>query len=97
MRAGVSLSRMATASSAAVFGDSALVEGSILFTPIVPSLSVTRMTRHLVIFLDCGSNSHDSIKYLNDKKIDTIVLDHHNIEPPYPLSNVIINPKKKLL
>ncbi len=50
---------------------------------------------NLVIFLDCGSNSHDSIKYLNDKKIDTIVLDHHNIEQPYPLSNVIINPKKK--
>ena len=32
-----------------------------------------------VIFLDCGSNSHDVINYLKRKKIKTIIIDHHLI------------------
>ena len=50
---------------------------------------------NLVIFLDCGSTSHNSIKHLREKKIDTIIIDHHHIRKPYPISNVFINPKKK--
>ena len=48
----------------------------------------------LVIMLDCGSNSHEIIKYLNEKKISSIIIDHHNIYKPYPKSNGLINPKK---
>jgi hypothetical protein len=43
---------MATASSGAVFGDKALVEGSMLLMPTAPSVAVTRTTTHLVIFLE---------------------------------------------
>jgi single-stranded-DNA-specific exonuclease len=49
----------------------------------------------LVIMLDCGSNSHEMINHLNIKKIDSIIIDHHNIYNPYPNSTVIINPKKE--
>ena len=49
----------------------------------------------LIIMVDCGSNSKNIINFLNKNKIDTIIIDHHNINHPYPKSNVLINPKKK--
>jgi len=51
----------------------------------------------LVIMLDCGSNSHEAIEYLNINKIKTIVIDHHEIFKPYPKTKNIINPKKECL
>ncbi len=51
----------------------------------------------LVIMVDCGSTSNDAIEYLNKHNIKSIIIDHHEINKPYPKSNVIINPKKKLL
>ncbi len=48
----------------------------------------------LVIFLDCGSNSHVAIKYLKSKSINSLIIDHHNTLIPYPNSDVFINPKK---
>ena len=49
-----------------------------------------------VIFLDCGSNSHDVINYLKRKKIKTIIIDHHLINNlDIPKSDIIINPAKK--
>ena len=48
----------------------------------------------LVIMLDCGSTSNEAISYLNKQKIKSIVIDHHEINKPFPKSNVIINPKK---
>ena len=49
----------------------------------------------LVIMLDCGSNSFDTINYLNQKKIKSIIIDHHEIYKPYPITKNIINPKKE--
>ena len=49
----------------------------------------------LVIMVDCGSTSNDAIDYLNKNNIKSIIIDHHEINNPYPKSNVIINPKKK--
>ena len=49
----------------------------------------------LVIMVDCGSNSIDTVEFLNENKIETIIIDHHNINRPYPKSNVLINPKKE--
>ena len=49
----------------------------------------------LVIFLDCGSSSQEAIKFLKSKKISSIIIDHHEIYQPYPVSDLIINPKKK--
>ena len=49
-----------------------------------------------IIFLDCGSNSHDVINYLKTKKIKTIIIDHHIINNlDVPNSDIFINPLKK--
>jgi len=49
----------------------------------------------LVIMVDCGSTSNEAIEYLNKHNIKSIIIDHHEINRPYPKSNVIINPKKE--
>ncbi len=56
---------------------------------------ISKKKPNLIIFLDCGSNSHDAIKYINLLKIDSFIIDHHNIQKPYPEAKVFINPKKK--
>ena len=48
----------------------------------------------LVIMVDCGSTSNDAINFLNKKSIKSIIIDHHEINKPFPKSNIIINPKK---
>ena len=48
----------------------------------------------LVIMVDCGSTSVDAINYLNKNNIKSLIIDHHEINKPYPKANVIINPKK---
>jgi single-stranded-DNA-specific exonuclease len=48
----------------------------------------------LVIMVDCGSTSNDAINFLNQNNIKSIIIDHHEINKPYPKSNIIINPKK---
>ena len=48
-----------------------------------------------IIFLDCGSNSHDVISYLKTKKIKSIIVDHHIINNlDIPKSDILINPIK---
>src|SRR5210317_1005489 len=49
-----------------------------------------------IIFLDCGSNSYEAIKYIKTKKIERLIIDHHNTNNPYPEANVFINPKKEV-
>ena len=44
--------------------------------------------------VDCGSTANEAIDYLNQNNIKSIIIDHHEINKPYPRSNVIINPKK---
>ena len=48
----------------------------------------------LVIMVDCGSTSNEAIDFLNQNNIKSIIIDHHEINKPYPKSNVTINPKK---
>ena len=48
----------------------------------------------LIIMVDCGSTSSEAIDFLNQNKIKSLVIDHHEINKPYPKANVIINPKK---
>ena len=54
------------------------------------------MKPKLVIMVDCGSTSNDAIDYLNQHNIRSIIIDHHEINKPYPKSDAIINPKKDL-
>ena len=48
----------------------------------------------LIVFLDCGSNSYKALNFIKSKKIDSFIIDHHNTQEPYPLTNIFINPKK---
>jgi single-stranded-DNA-specific exonuclease len=51
----------------------------------------------LIIMVDCGSTANEAIDYLNKHQINSIIIDHHEINKPYPRSNVIINPKKEYI
>ena len=50
----------------------------------------------LVIMLDCGSNSNETVNFLNRNNINSIIIDHHEIHKPYPKTKNLINPKKKM-
>jgi single-stranded-DNA-specific exonuclease len=50
----------------------------------------------LIIFLDCGTNSHTAVEYIRTRKIHSLIIDHHNTNNLYPESDVFINPKKKV-
>jgi single-stranded-DNA-specific exonuclease len=51
----------------------------------------------LVIMVDCGSTSNEAIVFLNNHNIKSIIIDHHEINKPYPTADAIINPKKELI
>src|SRR6056300_31690 len=57
---------------------------------------IKQFAPNLVIFLDCGSNSHEAIKHIKTKQIECLIIDHHNINSLYPEADVFINPKKKV-
>ena len=48
----------------------------------------------LIIMVDCGSTSNVAIDFLNVKNIKSLIIDHHEINKPFPKANMIINPKK---
>jgi len=48
----------------------------------------------LIILVDNGSNAIKEINLLRKNKITTIVIDHHQINEPFPNSNIMINPNK---
>jgi single-stranded-DNA-specific exonuclease len=48
----------------------------------------------LIIMVDCGSTSNEAIDFLNENKIKSLIIDHHEISKPFPKANAIINPKK---
>jgi single-stranded-DNA-specific exonuclease len=48
----------------------------------------------LIIMVDCGSNSNEAIDFLNENEIKSLIIDHHEINKPFPNANAIINPKK---
>ena len=48
----------------------------------------------LIIMVDCGSTSNEAVEFLNQNKIKSLIIDHHEINKPFPKANSIINPKK---
>ena len=50
----------------------------------------------LIIMVDCGSTSNEAIDYLIENNIKSLIIDHHEINKPFPKANVIINPKKDI-
>jgi single-stranded-DNA-specific exonuclease len=48
----------------------------------------------LIIMVDCGSTSNEAVAFLNENNVKSLIIDHHEINKPYPEANAIINPKK---
>ena len=48
----------------------------------------------LIIMVDCGSTSNEAIDFLNENAIKSLIIDHHEINKPFPNANSIINAKK---
>jgi single-stranded-DNA-specific exonuclease len=48
----------------------------------------------LIIMVDCGSTSNEAVNFLNKNNIKSLIIDHHEINKPYPKADSIINPKK---
>jgi len=46
----------------------------------------------LFIALDCGTNAVDEVKYLNEKGLDVLILDHHRSKSALPEKVIIVNP-----
>ena len=47
----------------------------------------------LMLAVDCGSTSVQSIATLKQRGIDVIVLDHHQVADPPPLATALVNPQ----
>lgn len=47
---------------------------------------------HLVIALDCGTNSVDEVKFLRDQGIDVAIVDHHRSKEIVPADCILMNP-----
>ena len=48
----------------------------------------------LVVTVDCGSLSHEPITRANERGMDVIVTDHHNVADVQPPAVAVINPKR---
>ena len=48
----------------------------------------------IVIFVDCGSNSNETINFLKRENIEVLVIDHHHIKNKLDSKLNIINPMK---
>ena len=49
---------------------------------------------NLIITVDCGTMSFEAIEYAQKKKIDVIVIDHHQSELKLPNAHSIVNPNR---
>ena len=49
---------------------------------------------NLIFTVDCGTSSFDAILYANNKKIDVLVLDHHQSDTLLPKAHSIVNPNR---
>jgi single-stranded-DNA-specific exonuclease len=48
----------------------------------------------LLLAVDCGSTTVDSIAWLRDHGVDVIVLDHHQVSSPPPAARALVNPHR---
>ena len=47
----------------------------------------------LMLAVDCGSTAVESIAWLRERGVDTIVLDHHQVSDPAPAAVALVNPQ----
>lgn len=48
----------------------------------------------LIVTVDCGSTSHDSLAAAMARGIDIVVIDHHQLAEPYPPCVALVNPTR---
>ena len=48
----------------------------------------------IIISVDCGTSAHDAILFAKKKKVETIVLDHHQADVTLPKAIAIVNPNR---
>lgn len=48
----------------------------------------------LIVTVDCGSLSFDEVAFANERGVDVIITDHHNIGEKLPDAAAVINPKR---
>ena len=44
--------------------------------------------------VDCGSTSNEAIDFLNENKIKSLIIDHHEINKPFPKQCQLLIQKK---
>jgi len=47
----------------------------------------------LLLAVDCGSTAIETIAWLQERKVDAIVLDHHQVSTPAPAAVALVNPQ----
>lgn len=52
---------------------------------------------NLLLAVDCGSTAFETVAWLRERGVDTIVLDHHQISNPPPAAVALVNPQAKPL
>ena len=57
---------------------------------------IDTMQAQLIVTVDCGSLSEAEIVHANERGVDIIVTDHHNVAPVQPPAVGVINPKRLL-
>lgn len=48
----------------------------------------------LIVALDCGSTSHETIAHARQRGVDIVVIDHHQIAHELPPANAVVNPNR---
>lgn len=48
----------------------------------------------LIVTVDCGSTSHESLGAAEARGIDVVVIDHHQLAQPYPPCLALVNPNR---
>ncbi|OLP59973.1 single-stranded-DNA-specific exonuclease RecJ [Xaviernesmea oryzae] len=49
----------------------------------------------LIITVDCGSTSHESLQVAADRAIDVVVIDHHQVGLDLPPAHALVNPNRE--
>lgn len=48
----------------------------------------------LLLAVDCGSTAVETIAWLNERGVDVVVLDHHQVSSPEPTAHALVNPQR---
>jgi single-stranded-DNA-specific exonuclease len=49
----------------------------------------------LIVTVDCGSTSHESLAVAADRGIDVVVIDHHQVTHELPIAHALVNPNRE--